>query len=80
MTKGVFSCREVLSIKLHTCSMRIGDCEHSFLTMFSFTEANEQTSHLMVSDQYRPWTPATPEESQVRCRPFKKEYALFLNV
>uniref|UniRef100_A0A2H1VXI2 SFRICE_007462 n=1 Tax=Spodoptera frugiperda TaxID=7108 RepID=A0A2H1VXI2_SPOFR len=38
----------------------------------------EQTSYLMVSDQRRPWTPATPEESQVRCRPFKKEYALFL--
>uniref|UniRef100_A0A2H1WDZ7 SFRICE_020825 n=1 Tax=Spodoptera frugiperda TaxID=7108 RepID=A0A2H1WDZ7_SPOFR len=39
---------------------------------------NEQTSHLMVSDQRRPWTPATPEESQGRCRPFKKESALFL--
>ena len=25
----------------------------------------------MVSDHRRPWTPATPEESQVRCRPFK---------
>ena len=25
----------------------------------------------MVSDHCRPWTPATPEELQVRCRPFK---------
>ena len=33
--------------------------------------ANEQTDHLMVSDNRRPWTPATPEVSQVRCRPFK---------
>uniref|UniRef100_A0A2H1WCA5 SFRICE_004332 n=1 Tax=Spodoptera frugiperda TaxID=7108 RepID=A0A2H1WCA5_SPOFR len=40
--------------------------------------ANEQTSHLMVSDQRRPWTPVIPEKSQVRCRPFKKDYALFL--
>uniref|UniRef100_A0A2H1WFB2 SFRICE_002495 n=1 Tax=Spodoptera frugiperda TaxID=7108 RepID=A0A2H1WFB2_SPOFR len=30
--------------------------------------------------QRRPWTPATPEEPQVRCRRFKKEYALFLKV
>uniref|UniRef100_A0A2H1WUF2 SFRICE_029102 n=1 Tax=Spodoptera frugiperda TaxID=7108 RepID=A0A2H1WUF2_SPOFR len=34
----------------------------------------------MVSDQRRPWTPAKPEESQKRCRPFKKEYALFLKI
>ena len=25
----------------------------------------------MVSDHRRPWTPTTPEESQVRCRPLK---------
>ena len=25
----------------------------------------------LVSDYRRPWTPATPEESQVRSRPFK---------
>ena len=25
---------------------------------------------LTVSDHRRPWTPATPEESQVRCCPF----------
>uniref|UniRef100_A0A2H1V546 SFRICE_005136 n=1 Tax=Spodoptera frugiperda TaxID=7108 RepID=A0A2H1V546_SPOFR len=42
--------------------------------------ANEQTTHLIVSYQRRPWTPATPEEPQVRCRPFKKEDALLLKV
>ena len=29
----------------------------------------------MVSYYRRPWTPATPEESQVRCRPFKGVWA-----
>ncbi|KAI8422259.1 hypothetical protein MSG28_006146 [Choristoneura fumiferana] len=33
--------------------------------------ANEQADRLMVSDYRRPWTPATPEESQVRCRPLR---------
>ena len=33
--------------------------------------ANEQSDRLVVSDHRRPWTPATPEASQVRCRPFK---------
>ena len=33
---------------------------------------NEQTDRLMVSDHRRQWTPATPEESQLRCRPFKR--------
>ena len=32
---------------------------------------NHQTDHHMVSDYRRSWTPATPEESQARCRPFK---------
>ena len=32
---------------------------------------NEQTDRLMVSDHRCPWIPATPEESQVRCRPIK---------
>ncbi|CAH0699287.1 unnamed protein product [Spodoptera exigua] len=32
--------------------------------------ANEQTDYLMVSNQRRPWTPAT-EELRVRCRPFR---------
>uniref|UniRef100_A0A2H1V025 SFRICE_019212 n=1 Tax=Spodoptera frugiperda TaxID=7108 RepID=A0A2H1V025_SPOFR len=41
---------------------------------------NEQTRHLMVSDRCHPWTLETPETSQVRCRPFKKEYALFLKL
>lgn len=27
--------------------------------------ANEHMGHLMVGDQRRPWTPATPKESQV---------------
>uniref|UniRef100_A0A2H1VMS1 SFRICE_029068 n=1 Tax=Spodoptera frugiperda TaxID=7108 RepID=A0A2H1VMS1_SPOFR len=36
--------------------------------------ANEQTCHLMVSDQRRPWIPATLEESRMRCRPFKMEF------
>lgn len=39
--------------------------------------ANEQTGRLMVSDKRRPWTPASPEEAQMRCRPFIKEYVLF---
>ena len=42
--------------------------------------AYEQADRLMVRDYCRPWTPATPEETQVRCRPSKKEYALFLKV
>ncbi|CAH0701753.1 unnamed protein product [Spodoptera exigua] len=52
----------------------------SLFSCFHCAEANEQTDHLMVNDRRRPWTPATPEESQVRCRPFKKEYARFLKV
>ncbi|RVE43629.1 hypothetical protein evm_011713 [Chilo suppressalis] len=40
--------------------------------------AYEQTAHLMVSDHRRPWTLATPGVSQMRCRPLRKEYALFL--
>uniref|UniRef100_A0A2H1VIH7 SFRICE_013128 n=1 Tax=Spodoptera frugiperda TaxID=7108 RepID=A0A2H1VIH7_SPOFR len=45
-----------------------------------YTSGDEKgnTSHLMVSNQRRSWTFATPEESQVCCRPFKKEYALSL--
>ncbi|GBP58084.1 hypothetical protein EVAR_40626_1 [Eumeta japonica] len=31
-----------------------------------------------LDEQRRPRTPATPGESLVRCRPFKKEYVLFL--
>ncbi|RVE50489.1 hypothetical protein evm_004818 [Chilo suppressalis] len=42
--------------------------------------AYEQTAHLMVSDHRRPWTLATPGVSQMRCRPLRKEYALFLKV
>lgn len=33
--------------------------------------ANEQTGHLIVSSQYRPWTLATPEVLQVRYRYFE---------
>uniref|UniRef100_A0A2H1WK61 SFRICE_035805 n=1 Tax=Spodoptera frugiperda TaxID=7108 RepID=A0A2H1WK61_SPOFR len=43
-------------------------------------EANKQTGHMMVRDQHRPWTLATTEEIQVRCRAFKKEYTLVLEV
>ncbi|RVE43205.1 hypothetical protein evm_012154 [Chilo suppressalis] len=39
-----------------------------------------QTAHLMVSDHRRPWTLATPGVSQMRCRPLRKEYAVFLKV
>ncbi|RVE42735.1 hypothetical protein evm_012618 [Chilo suppressalis] len=42
--------------------------------------AYKQTAHLMVSDHRRPWTLATPVVSQMRCRPLRKEYALFLKV
>ncbi|RVE40899.1 hypothetical protein evm_014451 [Chilo suppressalis] len=42
--------------------------------------AYEQTAHLMVSDHRRPWTLATPRVSQMRCRPLRKEYALFLKI
>ena len=34
--------------------------------------ANEQSDRLMVSDYRRPWSPPTPEESQV---PFKAVWA-----
>ncbi|RVE50473.1 hypothetical protein evm_004898 [Chilo suppressalis] len=34
----------------------------------------------MVSDHRRPWTLATPGVSQMRCRPLRKEYTLFLKV
>ncbi|RVE42916.1 hypothetical protein evm_012444 [Chilo suppressalis] len=34
----------------------------------------------MVSDHRRPWTLATPGVSQMRCRPLRKKYALFLKV
>ncbi|KAI8420445.1 hypothetical protein MSG28_008935 [Choristoneura fumiferana] len=40
------------------------------------TGANEQADRLMVSDYRRPWTPATPEESQVRCRPLRELWTL----
>lgn len=39
---------------------------------------NEQAYHLMVSNFHHPWTSAIPEETQVRCEPFKKEYVVFL--
>ncbi|RVE53969.1 hypothetical protein evm_001372 [Chilo suppressalis] len=42
--------------------------------------AYEQTAHLMVSDHRRPWTLATPGVSQMRCRPLRQEYVLFLKV
>lgn len=38
--------------------------------------ANDQ-GHLMVSDHHSLWTPATPEETQVRCRPFLQESAWY---
>ncbi|RVE40840.1 hypothetical protein evm_014510 [Chilo suppressalis] len=47
---------------------------------FMLYGAYEQTAHLMVSDHRRPWTLATAGVSQMRCRPLRKEYALFLKV
>ncbi|RVE51259.1 hypothetical protein evm_004063 [Chilo suppressalis] len=49
----------------------------SYNTKLITEGAYEQTAHLMVSDHRRPWTLATPGESQMRCRPLRKEYALF---
>uniref|UniRef100_A0A2H1X1N3 SFRICE_028686 n=1 Tax=Spodoptera frugiperda TaxID=7108 RepID=A0A2H1X1N3_SPOFR len=65
----------------HTWVRRCGRRIHpqpakSFINL----EANEQTSHLMVSDQRRLWIPATPEEPHVRCRSFKKEYVVYYQV
>lgn len=34
--------------------------------------ANEQTYHMMVSEQRRPWIAATPEDKRVRCRLLKR--------
>ncbi|CAG9782033.1 unnamed protein product [Diatraea saccharalis] len=34
--------------------------------------ADEQTDHLMVNDYRRPWTPATSEWLQARCRPWRE--------
>lgn len=41
------------------------------MRFYIFTEVNEQTHRLMVSNQHRPWTFATPEVLQVCCRPFR---------
>uniref|UniRef100_A0A2H1WUZ3 SFRICE_023606 n=1 Tax=Spodoptera frugiperda TaxID=7108 RepID=A0A2H1WUZ3_SPOFR len=91
ITKGLFSYGKGLSINHHTCSMWVGDFQliirnykltfpHDVFFHRLSVLAKEQTVHLMVSDQRRSWTPATPEKTQVRCRPFKKGYALFLRV
>ena len=56
-------------LKQHTKDIRYSKTDIIFFLM-SY-EANELTDRLMVSDHRRPWTPATSEESQVRCRPLR---------
>lgn len=35
---------------------------------------NKQLLPLMESNERHPWTPTTPEQSRVRCQPFKKDW------
>lgn len=41
---------------------------------------NKQMDHLIISDQRRIWIPATPEDSQMRCRTFKKDKEVAFNI
>uniref|UniRef100_A0A2H1WX60 SFRICE_034919 n=1 Tax=Spodoptera frugiperda TaxID=7108 RepID=A0A2H1WX60_SPOFR len=68
----------------YSLSCKVTKVHHQIISIkvqnHSESEANEHSGHLMVGDQRHPWTPVTPEETQVRCRSFKKEYALFLMI
>uniref|UniRef100_A0A2H1WH53 SFRICE_002955 n=1 Tax=Spodoptera frugiperda TaxID=7108 RepID=A0A2H1WH53_SPOFR len=66
--------RFVLAIEADTP----GTCHNSAKSKQLTQKANELAWHFIVCDHRHSWIPATPEESQVRCPPFKKEYALFL--
>ncbi|CAH0694343.1 unnamed protein product [Spodoptera exigua] len=62
--------RQLVQIVMEILRLSFGFIIKSSSTIDKLTSANEQTDYLMVSNQRRPWTPAT-EELRVRCRPFR---------
>lgn len=58
----------VLFVYILYCTFCIVVCNKDYLFMELW--ANEQTYGLIVSDCYRPLTPAVKEVSQMRCRPW----------
>lgn len=72
--------KDVLKLRMTYTIIIINDAKLPLILLTlgtTFAAVHYLVFYLMVS---RPWIPAIPETSQMRCWPFTKEYAIFLKV